>query len=76
VPEHLALLNVSAEALPEPGVRATRTLHRDPLGRFSRPEPNRRPELVRPDEGVHHRVVSISGSLDDGSYPKHLRRIV
>ena len=54
--------NVSATALPEPGVRPTRTLHRDPLGRFAnRPLAHadvpagdltltyaRRPELVGP----------------------------
>jgi hypothetical protein len=31
--------DVSAEAFPEPGVRPTRTLRRDPLGRFS-PKPS------------------------------------
>ena len=50
----LPVLNVSAEGLPEPGTRPTRTLHRDPLGRFdSKPIPHREPEMVGPPLPAH-----------------------
>ncbi len=50
----LEVVNVSAEGLPEPGTRATRTLHRDGLGKFARkPLPHREPELVGPPLPAH-----------------------
>lgn len=50
----LEVVNVSAEGLPEPGTRPTRTLHRDPLGKFaSKPLPHREPELVGPPQRAH-----------------------
>lgn len=50
----LEVVNVSAEGLPEPGTRPTRTLHRDPLGKFaSKPIPHRESEMVGPPLPAH-----------------------
>lgn len=58
--------NISAEGLPEPGVRKTRTLHRDPLGRFARkPLPHRQAILVGSMDGerVHYSVPDYSAGV-------------